>query len=364
MENLVQGYESQFQKLQTSASLAESKQAVQRAQAAGLTVQIKAHRERIQKLKAMDAAWQVKAPALLTGEAGRRIVASPPHWEIAQTVWERDRPTTEQLLQWEVQLEALATPIESRSQDPGSALALTPEHVQSLADLGSQITRSLAEFEQRQLLLDELVRETAGIDPGSQTLQAALDKRRVAEVKARTERIVAAQQAARAEAEKQQADSLAKLERDLVEAETRLKEAERKATIAGLREQTTKVEAVLQEVAEEREFERALPQIRVSLGSFLAPGFALRREKTKGPASFSLIETQGALAPTREGLVKLVYLASVNNDRPLVGLPSWVDNDVSGETGWQRTPKEPMERAQALLTKWGPMLVKKGMLSP
>ena len=361
LETLVRSYDVRLREVRLPE---ESKQAVERAQAAVLAAQIKGIRERLQKLKTLDVAWQAKSPSLANDDSGRRITASPPHLELAMALWDRDRPTSEQLLQWEVQLEALATPVESRVQEQSSTLMLVPEHVQALTDLGSRVTLALADFERQQFLLEELIRETAGRDPGEQTFQVVLDQRRAAAEKARAERVAAARKAARDETEKTQIELLSKLERETVDAETRVKEAERRATIAGLNDQAARAEAALQEVEEEQAFERALPQIKTALGSFITPGFALRREKTKGPASFSLIETQGALAPTREGLVKLVYLASVNNDRPLIGLPSYVDNDVSGETGWQRTPKEPMERAQALLTKWGPMLVKKGLLAP
>ena len=360
LERTLGNYDRQFRQLQTSSSVAESGRAIERAQTAALAAQIKSSRERVQKLKALDAAWQAKAPSLMTDDSGRRITASPPHLAIALGVLERDRPTSEQLLQWELQLEELATPVERVTQDKDSLISLTPEHVKILTDLGLQLTRSLAEVEQQQLLIEELVKETASIDPGTNTLQAIVRDHRAAEEKARAERIAAARQAARAEAEKLQIEQLTKLERELVEAETRVKEAERRATIAGLNDQAANAEAALKELEEERAFERALPQIKAALGSFITPGFTLRNDKVKGPASLSFIEGSGALAATRPGMESLVYLAAVQNDRTLVGLPKY----VGGDFGWSTMPKEPVEKAQALLTKWGTMMVKKGLLAP
>ena len=58
--------------------------------------------------------------------------------------------------------------------------------------------------------------------------------------------------------------------------------------------------------------------------------------------------------------VTLAYLASMNNDRYKNDFPKYNGSD----RGWQQTDKEFLQKAQDLLTKYGEMMVKKGLLSP
>ena len=53
-------------------------------------------------------------------------------------------------------------------------------------------------------------------------------------------------------------------------------------------------------------------------------------------------------------------LASVGNDRPRGPIPQF----IGGDNGWRLTRTEPIETAQQLLTKYGDLMVQKGMLAP
>ena len=53
-------------------------------------------------------------------------------------------------------------------------------------------------------------------------------------------------------------------------------------------------------------------------------------------------------------------VATYKNDRPRGRFPQ----HVSGESGWERTDKEYVAKAQELLTKFGKLMVEKGMLAP
>lgn len=357
LEQIVGGYEAQVRRLQSAA---ESKRAVEQVQVAVLAAQVKSGRDRLQRLKTLEAAWQAKSAAILSDDSGRRIAASPTHLALAIGLLERESPSNDQILQWELQLDALGTPVEQATQNKESLMAVTAEHPKILTDLNLLLARTVTEVEQRQFLLDELLKETASRDPSTSTLQTIADERRSTQVRAKAERIAAACQAARDESEKIQTERLVKLEHEIVEAETRVKEAQRRSTIAGLTEQAVQADAALKELEEERAYERVLPQIKASLGSFTTPGFTLRNDKIKGPASFSFLEGQGAMVEGRPGLEALMFLASQRNDRTLVGLPSY----IGGDSSWQNVPKAPVERAQELLVRWGPMMVKKGLLAP
>jgi len=56
---------------------------------------------------------------------------------------------------------------------------------------------------------------------------------------------------------------------------------------------------------------------------------------------------------------QLMRVATVTNDREAGGFPQY----VGGDFNWQQTNKEYVKRAQELLTKYGDLLVEKGLLS-
>ena len=259
-----------------------------------------------------------------------------------------------------------------------------------LTDLGQQLSQQAAEFEQQKLLLESTQRESAGLPPGSMTLVEAMEAHRAATEEAEAERIAAAKQAARLEAEKQQTERVAKLERELIETRTkreedrilaekareeqlakleqeqiaeeaRVEEARRKATIADLQEEVTRVEEALRWAQLDREMARDMEQIRGYLAAFITPGYKKRDDDLKGPMSFALIKGGGALEGTQSGMTVLHVLASHLNDRPRGPLPEYFGGST---TDWSRVNPAPIQKAQELLSKYGDLMVRKGMLAP
>lgn len=373
--------------LPLTANDGPSRQAVEGAKLAGLAAKTAALRERLQKLKSLQATWQAKSGSLLTGDLGRRIAASSSHLELVIGMLEQDRPSAEQIRQWDSELLPLATPVEQAAKDKQSYLAVTPQHEELLAALDRQVTQAVQSFESQQLLLEAIERETANLAARGETLEKLLKDRRLASEKANAERLLAVREAARQEAEQSVQQRVAQLEREVVEAkgqreeqklladkaraqqlakadqeqmaeETRVTDALHRATVAGLKEQAKRVDEELRFAQLARELERDMPAVQGYLSAFIRDGFKLRADGVKGPASLSFIEGQGALEPTRSGYQKLSSLAS-DSDRPSGALPNYIAVFVNGAVSTAS-----IEKAQQLLIKYGKVMEKKGLLAP
>ena len=362
-------------------------QAVDDAKALEMASQLTTTRQNLRKLQALQSAWEAQSKSVRTGDLGRRIAASPIHLGLAADLLDQRHPSKEEAYDWEQQLKTLAKPVESKSQDEDSGLQMTVDHAKMLADLDKQIAEALQAFEKQQFLMDAIVTETAKIAPHPQTFEEVVGaQNREAEI-ALAERVAAARAVARSDAEQAQVDRLAQVERELVEAETirreqnsraektaietlakaeqdriheetRVEEAKRRAEIAGLSVEASRLNDAVRLAQLERDFESDLPKIRGYLSAFTADGYSLRTDGTKGPVSLSLIRGKGALDSTREGMGKLVGLAHSGSDRPPGPIPYITLFNVG------QAPLEPIETAQALLTKYGDLMVKKGLLAP
>lgn len=367
-------------------SIVKTDRAVQKAQRAALTTQAAAANRDLSQLKKLQAQWVALETSLLEGEPGKRVVGSPKHFERVLEIWHRRRPTTEQMVEWETKLNAISEPLEETSEK--TTIAVTAEYTQMLESLCQELSKQRKEFEQQTLFLGAIQAETSGLKPGDTTLVAAIERHRAQADKAEAERITAAGKAARSQAEKEQATRIAALERELVEVKTkreeqrlqaekdrlaqlaieeknqiseeaRIQELKSKAIIAGLKEEATRVEEELQWAQLEREMNRDSREIKGLLMAFTSPGFTNRPDGTKGPVSFSKIKSAGGLEPTRKGLQALFFIATGNNDRPIGGLPPGVGGHISDATS-----TVPIERAQALLKKYGDLMVRKELLAP
>jgi hypothetical protein len=202
--------------------------------------------------------------------------------------------------------------------------------------------------------------------------------------------LAAARETARLQADQEQAEKIAKLERELAEVKGRGKEAELKAKVeqaanlAKLEQERQAEEARLEaakkqaevnstrdeadRLAEQkkreqliREFERDKAQVASYLRAFTADGFKHRPDKTKGHSSLSFLESEGALKEGLPGLQRFLFLGSADNDRPRGGLPYYIGGNIQGVQGLNI---EPVEKAQALLRKYGELMVERKLLAP
>ncbi len=377
-DRVLAGQREQFRLLSDRADEAKSRQAVDRAKVTVLQRDVALARDRLLQLKTLHAGWTARQGSLLTGEPGRRIASEPTQLDLVASLLERERPSEIDLVQWEAELDALADPVQSVSEDQ-SQIAITAEHGQLLRDLGQRLSKAVAAFEQQTLLLEAVLKETASATPASNTLEQALRERRTKADLESAQQLLAAREAGRKQAEAARAEELAKLEADVITTttqrevdalrakksqaeqlgkaeleriaeETRVKEAQKKAETAGLKLEVTRVEGSIKAAALEKEFERELPAIKGLLTAFLSDGFKYRDDNAKGPASLAYISSQQALEPTAQGSYMMAFLAN-SSDRPAGGL--------------QNPPnQENLRRAQDYLKKYGALMVQKGLLAP
>jgi len=369
----------QFRQLSQRTDETKSRQAVELAKVAVLHSEVTTTRERVQKLKTLHAAWTARQGSLLIADSGKRIAGSPTHLDLVAGLLSRERATDGDLLQWELQLESLGGPIQAARQNQQNDIAITAEHTQLLNDLSQQVTKALVAYDQQNVLLEAVLRETASSPPAQVTLESMLQQRQAKAELEFAQKLVKAREDARTQAEAAQAERLAKLEEEIVAAagkgqeeallakkmqaaqiakselariaeETKVKDAQKKAEIAGLKAEANEVEAALKAAAVEREFERDLPEIKSLLMAFITPSFRYRETNDKGPVPLSFLASQHVLEQTPNGSYMLAFYANAG-DRPAGGL----SNPASPER---------LRRAQDLLIKYGALMVKKKMLAP
>lgn len=361
-----------------SPSITDSEQAVARAQLAGMKTEVTSIRDRLGKLKSLDADWQAKRASLLTGEAGRRIVASPAHLTLVFQMLEREPPvTSDEILKWDVQVEELAAPIEKALAAGTSTLSLTPDHERMLTDLGRRITTAIASLEQRQRQMAAILKETAGTTPGTQTLEEALaahqvalaiqeneaHSRLLAEERAKTARMIRETEIENERKLREATEAAMK-----ANAEIERKKIEDAAALSRQQEQQRQMEhqARMQREQLEAKFQRTLPEIRRVLVPFLTPGnrHISKREWTyteeQKPLSLAAIRARGALENSPSGHESFYHIASGHqNDRPN-GI--FRGNYIGGAVRSELVPD--VVRAQNLLNEFGDLLVEKKLLEP
>lgn len=388
VEDVLGQYRGQFQTLQHRSSAAESQQAVERAHVIELATQVKMARAQLEKLQTLGAAWQAREATWRTGDAGRRLAASPAHLELVESLLREERPSAEQSETWSRQLAVLAPLVEAAAENSG--LVITADHGRALTDLGQAVAAALAKCEQQERLVEACLRETAGQPAQGPTLESVLNERRQQAERMQEERLRAAQQAARDEADRQEVERMAQVERELGDErlkaretarrqdaerarardqeeeerkaeEARLVQAANRARNLGLKAEADRAVEALRVAQLAREFDRVAAEAKTLLKAFITPGFRHRVDGTKGPIALSFIKSQGALDPTQNGLEQLLRLASYNNDRELGGLPHFVTGAL---TVGQEARRKPVERAQELLNKYGEVLVQRGLLDP
>jgi hypothetical protein len=357
-----------------------SQRAVNRDNVAVLLARATMARDRLKTLKKQQAAWTAKEVSFMKGTPGRRIAASAGHLELVTDLLGQERATAEDLLRWEMELEALSAPIEAAWKNKSVDIAITSEHSQRMTDLGQDLVKAVAEFERLNLLIEAVTQETQTIAPAPVTLVQIHRERKLHSERAFAERMAKSRAAARQQAEEDQIDRVSKLERELIEAETKRQEEvlaakklqieqlaeQEKASIfdetpfkqyayradfSGLNKPANPIQAEVQRARIESEFNRDLPTIRAHLSAFISPGCKHRSDGTKGPMSLSFLASSGALVHDTAGMEKLLQFATNHNDRPCGAL-----------SAHSSATDRRVETAQELLRKYGELLVAKGML--
>ena len=358
------------------SSLTQSELAVRKADAAKHTAIANAAVRDLGKLKNLQTEWAAIEGTLMNGQAGNRIAGSAKHLSTFVDIQQRQRPTAEQMVDWEAELNPLTEPF-TQGAPESIMISITDEHGRRLSDLGKELKTQAAEFERQKLLLESIQRETSALPSGSIGLATALQDHSTKSKRAEAERLEQARSTARAAAEKEQVDQIARAERQLSDEKTkqvlgkiasekqvqaeeaRVEELKRKAKIEGLKDDANRIQDAVQEALLEGQLARDMNEIKGLLAAFVSPGFKHRNDGKKGPASYSLLKARRVLENTQTGLTALLWFGCADNDRPHDALPYY----IGGNVNWNETNAKPIERAQELLNKYGELMVKKGLLA-
>jgi hypothetical protein len=371
-------YKQALGEYQDNRSLEDSQRAVSRVQAANLAAQVMSSRQRLADLKALDAQWQVQLASLLSGEPGRKVIASPAQLELLHGVLERERPTTDQIRLWETQVTELANPIELALAEEQAVVALHPDHQSLLDDLAGTITEAAADWEQQQLLLTAILNETASVSPADTTLEEVLAERTskaalnaAIEFTEEQNRQIAVERDKTAQAvldaQLEQERALREVELAAIAANANIEKQQIEDAIAEVKRQEAQRQAELkariQRETAEAKFQQQLPEIRRYLTPFITPGNKQlvkgkwKYVEEKSTLSLGGMQAVGALEDTVTGHQRFMFLAGGNeNDRP-----NGVFRDYIG--GHVHDPRD-VVRAQNLLKEFGDLLVEKKMLEP
>lgn len=378
----------QFRLVMERADEARSRRAVERAKLAVLKGQVSVVKQKLANLKSELASWTARYGSLMSGDQGRRIVGSETHLRLLRGILAQERPNDKQVTEWQLIVDQLAPLIEAGNKDPDAVIIISPEHKEMIANAETWVNKSLAEFEQQNLLVDAILKETASMPVAKSTLGGLLrseDERKNRELTMQLEGIL---NGVDEEAKADRIRRVSQLRKEVLEAETHALEKEERAKIAKA-ELTTKLNAekAVEEakVAEaearaemerskekaaeidaasarkklEVEFQRDKKLIELYLIAFTAEGYSLRQDKSKGPASLAVLIREGVFKTGKPGLEAIMQAAHREESRPKGPIPSF----YGGEIGWRTTDPKPSEKAQELLKKYGTLMVEKGMLA-
>ncbi|MFM9963584.1 MAG: hypothetical protein ACKV2Q_20445 [Planctomycetaceae bacterium] len=314
-------------------------------------------------------AWSTKRMTLLTDDAGRRIAASDSQVALIAPAFSRELPSLKQITGWKTQLALLTEPLDVAQRERPADFTFDSSIESAINDLGQKVKKALDQLRRDRVLVEAVVAETKSQAPAAESLQAMLESRLVAEAKQQAEEVEQERKQLLAEKAKQ----LKALEAEKIAAAASVKEKELAAQTAELNDRSRKLEAAnkaeeerrKEEVAKaqlEKEFQRDLPDIKKYLSAFISPGVAHRDglKGIRGPVSLSFLEREGVFQENRAGMQKMIFLAHSRNDRN----PGAIPNALGGDIDWLNVPKQPLERAQGLLIKYGRLLVEKEMLDP
>lgn len=240
------------------------------------------------------------------------------------------------------------------------------------------VAESTTDWEQQQLLVTAILKETAAAAPAEATLEAVVAERdstaaltAAIEFTEEQSRQIAAERAKTAQAlldaRLAQEHALREVELAAVAANAGIESQKIKDAIAEVKRQESQRQAELQSRIEretaEAKFQQQLPEIRRYLTPFITPGNNQLVEgkwkyvEEKAPLSFTGMHAIGALEDTEAGHQKFYSLAGGNqNDRP-----NGIFRDYIG--GHIHEPRD-VVRSQRLLKEFGALLVEKGMLAP
>lgn len=380
----------------------------------GFAASVRDARDVLTKLEGRVTALQKRTHDLLTDDDGKRIAQDQLAFFAYLRVRDEPSVSLEQIKTRKKQADSILQGLEAELKR--LPVGWLPDEIQrrDVGGLYSWATERIDQVEQHEsVLANAISRSPKEIDLAkSKTLEAVIQEHKAriieswliakaqgeesaqkeAQEKVRESARIAKLEKAAAEAERLLKEERAKLasmraEYELmlekrkteeykrqVETETKLRdlaaEVDRLKQIADAQRFAKNAEATVAAAKTTSEAEKKIlaqkchdPEVRRLLAPFLAAGYTQPNSADqlpdKVPISFSALSSAGALSPDREGMRRLIIVATWKGDKVR---PRW---SVPQNFNWLSPDQiEMVKKAQGLLIELGPVMVEQGLLSP
>lgn len=332
----------------------------------------KSLKKRLDEVDAMQTRCDQLIAQLLTDEQGRRIASDPDEVKLFEAVRQRSPEIAEQSAGVRVAIGAFTAEIERTRGDSESYYEADESVFKQLAAWEDEIASAKKTVADSLALIESIERSTSANDASESTLEDAISRLEAARSRRRAEEVAKLVDASESKLVEELAASRVRLmeladrkqlAQEEIEATNRLGEIADAEALKKLIED--EIERGKERAALEREFRAALLEIQGTLIPFISPGHQQLNGKewvyvdAEQPMSLSGIRAWGALDNDAGGYMHLYVIAgSGRNDRPHGPFGSYTGGAV------RQNEVPTVRRAQALLEKFGDLMVQKNMLAP
>lgn len=324
--------------------------------------------------------WSSEFEPLLKNDLGRQLASIPELVESFRGIFNEKLPATNQYQVWQAQLNEAARPLRQPNQESEELAIVSEQERIYFQELLTQVETANQALTRREELARSLLARASGSKATEQTLRQAideLDRQQYQSFLAQSEqeRLESIQRAL-----VKQADEIRKAEEARIAAETELRVMEKRAKTELILSQKGDVQSQIDAGTRsalrrklEEDFSKDQTEIESLLTPFLAdsithpqygnanqPHTWIIRSGNPAPVSFGRLQASGSLESSQGGLHRLFYFAgSGDSIRPKGGFPTYSRQGLSDAGIVAR-----LQRAQELLTKYGDLMVERGLLSP
>jgi hypothetical protein len=311
-------------------------------------------RANLDELRQLHTQWTTEIAALPGSEEGRLIASDKESAEAFHAHFTNVKPMPDgELDSMVTRLSSLLSPVDAALQSGAVGGVPRPELAHGLAELEADIQEWSKPYAASISSIQSIAKAAKARGArGDQSLQSELERIENDAAVRRAEYI----QKARAKAEEEVTQKLAKAEQDLVLAQGEKKLQEKEAEAKELRAKA-EADALKARATNSDTLKRLKPFTSKSTAAFTSPGYDRYQWKPDqmeaAPHSFSALSRYGALEQTDMGIKRLHHVVMDKQSQR----PAWVAAKTPEDWAW-------IKENQALLRELGPTLVELGYLAP
>lgn len=375
----VQELEAKQQELDAEQLMELENQQVSRSRLIELDAVGKLAEEKLSSFEQQAKHWTQTTEALASDERGRKIAANPQNLETYHALMQSKLPSPILIAANQDKLSALLLPIRKALETENPLYVPAESTVSAIVEISAEAEVGASAYKKANISLDAIL-DAVGSDAeiGTETLDIALqniERRWAAEQNARIAKEVARvreEETARLEELKKRnavevANAAREAEEEKAKHDLERIEAQKAAARSAQEIELARIQAETDRKQLLEDFERDLPAIRKYLAPFLQEAYsqpgryqAMEVSSEKKPMSLQAIQATGGLDDSIDGLRALHLSATKLTDRNS-GVFSEQYNEYSV---YKEKYIATSKTAQALLLKYGDLLVEKQLLSP